>query len=57
MLPMMQNTVIVLLKLLLATVTGSGNQPQHLNQGSMGGQGMASPTQDMPREFMRRTLL
>ncbi|BEJ14883.1 hypothetical protein CspHIS471_0406500 [Cutaneotrichosporon sp. HIS471] len=47
MLPMMQNTVIVLLKLLLATVTGSGTQPPHLSQ-SMGGQGMTSPTQDMP---------
>ncbi|GMK57278.1 hypothetical protein CspeluHIS016_0401120 [Cutaneotrichosporon spelunceum] len=47
MLPMMQNTVIVLLKLLLATVTGSGTQPPPLNQ-SVGGQGMTSPTQDMP---------
>lgn len=50
MLPMMQNTVIVLLKLLLATVTGPGNQAPHLNQ-SMGGHGMGSPTQDMPREL------
>ncbi|CAK9786148.1 N1221-domain-containing protein [Cutaneotrichosporon oleaginosum] len=47
MLPAMQNTVIVLLKLLLATVTGHGNQPPHLAQ-SMEGQ-VSSPTQDMPQ--------
>lgn len=44
----MQNTVIVLLKLLLATVTGPGNQAPHLNP-SMG-QSMGSPTQEMPSE-------
>lgn len=45
MLPMMQNTVIVLLKLLLATVTGTANQA-HLAQP------LGSPTQDMPREWL-----
>lgn len=47
MLPMMQNTVIVLLKLLLATVTGTGAQGSQLSTGGMAPP-LNSPTQDMP---------
>lgn len=47
MLPMMQNTVIVLLKLLLATVTGTGAQGSQLGAGGMAPP-LGSPTQDMP---------
>lgn len=44
---MMQNAVIVLLKLLLATVTGTGAQGSQLSTGGMAPP-LGSPTQDMP---------
>jgi len=54
-LPIMQSCVIVLLKLLLATITGPGVQNANLQNGLP--PALTSPTQEQPRECSSWTAL